>query len=84
MFIEPQPLMNRFAPAERDIPFVGKTPCAPTERWQWFLWISYKHSAALQPGPILETSHSSPAPIKLRPTKPNASLCRCSRIQNCH
>src|ERR1700720_1810377 len=56
MFIEPGAQKNGFAPAERNIPFVWTTPCAPPERWQCLLWISYKHLAALRPGPILSAN----------------------------
>src|ERR1700720_645031 len=56
MFIEPGAPKNGFAPAERNIPFVWTTPCAPPERWQCLLWISYKHLAALRPSPILSAN----------------------------
>jgi hypothetical protein len=51
MFIELKSQTNLLAPAERDMPIVWIMHCAPTERCQSLALISYKHLAALRPGP---------------------------------
>ena len=48
--------MTRFAPAERDIPFVLTTHCAPTERRPFGVRLDYKHLTALRSGPICQVS----------------------------